>query len=84
VLRVRLDGPLERRVRQGAQRQGVDEATAKRTLRRLDSAHRAYVKHFYGVDLNDPGLYHLALDSTALSIDVCVNLIVLAAFGSNP
>jgi hypothetical protein len=84
VLRVRLDGPPDRRVRQAARLQGVDETVAKRTLRRLDGAHRAYVKQFYGTDLNDLGLYHLVLDSTELSIDVCVNLIVLAAFGSNP
>jgi hypothetical protein len=79
ALRVRLDGAPDLRARQAARLQGVDETTAKRMLRRLDSAHRAYFKHFYGADLDDPRLYHLVLDSTKLSTDLCVDLIVLAA-----
>jgi cytidylate kinase len=31
------------------------------------------------VDGEDPSLYHLMLDSTALDIDTCVELIVTAA-----
>jgi cytidylate kinase len=38
-----------------------------------------YVKHFYGADIHDPGLYHLVIDTTAVAIDACVELIALAA-----
>ena len=35
-----------------------------------------YVRRAYGVDGEDPGLYHLMLDSTAIDIDTCVDVIV--------
>jgi cytidylate kinase len=79
ALRVRLNGPVERRVRQAVRLQNVDEETARETVRRLDRAHAAYLKQFYGVDIDDPALYHLRLDSTAMPLEACVELIALAA-----
>ena len=76
VLRVRLDGPVERRVRQAMRIGGVDEPTARDTLRRLDRAHGDYARQFYGVDIRDCSLYHLVLDSTALDLEACVELIL--------
>lgn len=79
VLRVRLDGPAERRVRQAMQLGGLDERAAHQALRKLDRTHAAYLKHFYNVELHDPRLFHLRVDSTAISIDGCVELIATAA-----
>jgi len=78
VLRVRLHGPRNRRIRQAMRVRGVDEETATDTIRRLDRTHAAYLKHFYGADIDDPSLYHLMIDSTAIGIDACVDLIVRA------
>jgi Cytidylate kinase-like family len=78
TLRVRLDGPPERRVRNAARLSGLDEAAAKRNMRRVDNAHRAYFKQFYGADLHDPTLYHMVLDSTSFSVQACVDLIARA------
>ena len=39
----------------------------------------SYVRRAYGVDGADPHLYHLMLDSTALSVDACVEIIVAAS-----
>ena len=44
-----------------------------------DRARREYVQDFYGVDGDDPSLYHLVLDAVALGVDGCVELIVLAS-----
>lgn len=79
ALRVRLDGPPEHRVRQAMALESIDEATAQRRLRQLDRAHAAYAKHFYGVDLRDASLYHVVLDSTAMELDACVELLEHAA-----
>lgn len=79
ALRVRLDGPPERRIRQAMRLEGIDQSTAARSMRRLDSTHRAYFKHFYAAQPNDPSLYHLMIDSTMLSIEACVELIASAA-----
>ena len=84
ALRVRLDGPVELRVRQAVRLQGVDLETARQTVRRLDRAHAAYLKQFYGVDIDDPTLYHLRIDSTAMPLETCVELIVVAASALTP
>jgi hypothetical protein len=79
VLRVRLDGPPERRARQAMELQGLDQETAERAMRQADRTHEAYVRHFYGARLDDTSLYHLVLDSTAISVDACVEIIAIAA-----
>ena len=48
-------------------------------MRETDRAREAYVQQFYGVDARDAALYHLVIDSTALALDACVELIALAA-----
>jgi hypothetical protein len=57
----------------------VDRATAERHLEQTDRARQAYVHHFYRCDARDPVHYHLVIDSTAIPLDACVDLIVLAA-----
>jgi cytidylate kinase len=79
ALRVRLDGPVKRRVRQAMELEGIDEETAKQRLTQTDKAHAAYTGHFYGADIRDPCLYDLVLDSTAIALDACVELIAHAA-----
>jgi cytidylate kinase len=79
VLRVRLTGSSERRVRQAMEIGGVDERTATDALTRLDRAQSDYVRQFYGADIHDCGLYHLVIDSTTVPLDVCVELIAHAA-----
>ena len=79
ALHVRLDGPPERRLAQAMALDGSDRETAERRMRETDRAREAYVQQFYGVDARDAGLYHLVLDSTALALDACVELIALAA-----
>lgn len=79
VLRVRLDGPPERRVRQAVVIGEVDEDTASEALAKLDRAQADYIRQFYGADIHDCTLYHLVIDSTAVDLDACVELIARAA-----
>lgn len=83
VLRVRLDGPVERRIAQ-AMRDGLDETTAKAMQKDADGAREAYVRVFYGARQSDPSLYHLIIDSTVVPFDLCVDLVVAAARGCLP
>lgn len=78
VLRVRLHGPRDRRIRQAMRLRGVDEGTAGDAVRRLDRTHAEYFRHFYGADIDDPSLYHLMINSTAIGIEACIDLIVRA------
>ena len=79
ALRVRLDGPPKRRVRQAMSLENLDQEVAERARDRFDRTHEAYVRQFYDADLHDCGLYHLVLDSTAIEFDACVELIARAA-----
>jgi cytidylate kinase len=79
ALHVRLDGPVERRVAQAALLEDIDFQEAERRLKRNDKAREGYVRHYYGADARDPRLYHLVIDSTAIPLDACVQVIALAA-----
>jgi cytidylate kinase len=78
VLRVRLFGPADARVAQAARIEDVDEATARLRLPEVDRARAHYVRRLYRADIDDPALYHLHLDSTALPLDACASLIAAA------
>jgi len=79
ALHVRLDGPVEARIRQGMAVEGVDRETAERHIEETDKARRAYVNHFYRCDPREASLYHLVIDSTAIPLGACAELIVGAA-----
>ena len=79
ALHVYLGGPEEARIEVAMEREGIDRKTARRRLVVSDRARRAYVSGAYGVDGDDPGLYHLMLDATALDPEAVVDVIVLAS-----
>lgn len=81
VLRVRLFGPTEARIAQAAAIESVDEATARRRLPEIDRARAHYVRRLYSADIDDPSLYHLQIDSTALPHETCIEIIVTAYEG---
>ncbi len=79
ALHVFLDGAEDARVEQAMVIEGIDRETAKRRLVRMDRFRRAYLEGLYGVDVREPGLFHLVLDSTALALGDCVEIIAEAA-----
>ena len=81
VLHVRLDGDVEARRRAAMAHEGLDYKTAARKQQETDQARRAYIAQFYPRSgaWEDASHYHLVLDSTAISIDVCVEIITRAA-----
>jgi cytidylate kinase len=81
VLRVLLTGPPHRRIEQGMAIEGIDRETAARRLERTDRARLAYHQTLYCVDPRKPELYHLIVDSTAIDLDTCVELIAAAVDG---
>ena len=76
---VRLDGPADRRVVQGAVVESISEEEARARLRAADKARTAYVRRLYRTDPADPSLYHLVIDSTAIPLDAVIELILAAA-----
>jgi len=79
ALHVRLTGPRDARIAQGAELEHLDLEAAARHLEESDRAREAYVRHFYRCDPADAAHYHLVIDSTELALDACVALIADAA-----
>lgn len=76
---VRLDGPLDARVKQAIGIEGISEGEARRRQAETDRTRALYVRRFYDRDNADPALYHLVIDSTTLPLPGCVDLIAAAA-----
>jgi hypothetical protein len=81
ALHVRLDGPRERRLSAAVARSGRPREEVAREMAAADRGREAYVRHFYRCDPAAAGHYHLVVDSTALPLDTCVELVVAAARG---
>jgi Cytidylate kinase-like family len=79
ALRVRLDGPRDRRIEQAMKLGEIDRETAAAALDRLDRTHADYARDLYGVEITDPANFHLVLDSTAIPLESCVELIARTA-----
>lgn len=75
---VRLDGPPERRLVQGAAIEGLTHDEARRHMDAADRARIAYVRRLYRADPADPRYYHLLIDSTAIPHDTVVEIILRA------
>jgi len=75
---VRLGGPSDRRILQGALIEGVSPAQAEVRMRSADHARFAYVHRLYHADPTDSTFYHLTIDSTAVPLDTVIDLIFQA------
>jgi hypothetical protein len=76
---VRLDGPPERRLRQGMEIEGADEQAARAHQADADRAWSQFVQRVLDRDPTDRRLYHLVLDSTVVPLDTCAEVIAAAA-----
>ena len=79
VLHVRLDGPRELRLEAAVQRSGRPREEVRREMEGNDRTREAYVRHFYRTDPAAAKHYHLVVDSTALTVETVVELVVIAA-----
>jgi cytidylate kinase len=76
---VRLDGKPDLRVIRAAEALKISTEESARRRIETDRARSLYVRHFYGADWTNPGLYHLMLDSTAISIEACTEIVLEAS-----
>jgi cytidylate kinase len=83
ALHVYLGGSREGRIERVMELREVDRETAARRVKAHDRARRDYVRSIYGVDGDNPALYHLMIDAISLGVDVCVDLIVAASESLN-
>ncbi|HET9689744.1 MAG TPA: cytidylate kinase-like family protein [Acidimicrobiales bacterium] len=87
TVHLRLDGPVDRRVRRAVQIEGIDAEEARRRMADTDRARTLYVRRLYHADPTDPRLYNLVVDTTVLTVDAAVGLLadaVTAFRGGSP
>ncbi len=79
TLHVRIVALREVRIRTAAQRLGVGEKEAERTVDRRDNERKDYVRTHYQRDWDDSCNYHLVVNSALMSYEGAADLIVGAA-----
>lgn len=78
LVRVFLHAPLAWRAAQVAIELGMDEATARTEIARIDEARRTYAKEQYRVSWGDPRNYDLVLDTSRFGVEGSGGVIVAA------
>ncbi|MBV9490415.1 MAG: cytidylate kinase-like family protein [Verrucomicrobia bacterium] len=79
VLHVRLVAPWDDRVNHLARLSEVSHAEAARIAKSRDQARRAYLRRYFNVEIDDPTLYDLTLNTGRLGFARTADLILEAA-----
>ncbi len=78
VLHVRVVAPLDMRIIQLQQEKNIPAQSARARLEASAKARDSYMKRCYGVQLDDPTLYHLVVNIGLLGLSQAVNFIIQA------
>ena len=78
VLHVRIAAPAELRARRWQERLGLSIEAARERVRVRDAAHVDFVRRFFDVDLTDPSLYDLTVNTGKPTPVAAVEVIVKA------
>lgn len=76
VLHVRVTAPQGTRMARVQERTGCSVEEAQQRIARQDRATTEYLGRFFGVQCDDPGLYHLVLNTGKLSLEGAAQIIV--------
>ena len=80
VLRVRVCAPMPFRERVIMERLELKDASeARREIEQNDAAHSGLMRGFFGVNWEDPQLYHVVLNTGSVPADACVSIVRLLA-----
>jgi cytidylate kinase len=75
VLHIRIVAPLEQRIGRIMMNLSLTRGEARDYIASKDKASEEYLHRFYGVDWNDPALYHLIVNMGKWSIDEATGII---------
>ena len=75
VLMVRMVAPIEQRIARVRGREQCTAPQARRLVSEHDRATQQYLRTFHHIDVDDPSLYHLMLNTGKLAMDECIELI---------
>lgn len=75
ILRVRIIADTETRISRIRQENGVDRAQAIGMLKQSDKERSNYAKHFFLIDISNPELYDIVINTSRISSDAAARLI---------
>lgn len=78
VFHVRIVAPLEHRIRQLMEADGLTRQAAASTINDRDRATTEYLHRFHGIDWSDATLYHLTLNASRLGHEAAAETIATA------
>lgn len=78
TFRVRVVAPLEARVRNYAEREGISEPEAQETIAVRDAERADFVKHYFKRDIGRPSDYDLVVNSDTYSLEHLVDIVTAA------
>ena len=79
VLHVRVEAPLEHRIRRLMERDDITPTQGELEIEDHDRAARDYVKRYHDLDPTDPMHYHLLVNTGLLDLETAAEVIALAA-----
>jgi cytidylate kinase len=79
ALHVKLAASREFRIRLAQEVEGLDAATAEKTMDQTDANRARYYRENYGRDWDDPTHYHMVLNTGLLGLDGATEVIVAEA-----
>ncbi len=71
-----LDAEIDIRAKRIAGREGIDVREARRRILEREECEASRYRDFYGIDLSDKSLYDLVIDTTNLSPEQVVDIII--------
>ncbi len=78
-LRVRIVAPLNWRIEQLQQKEGISEDEARRRIEESDEMQRSFIRRHFHQDIADCAHYDMVLNVASLGVENCVELIILGA-----
>jgi cytidylate kinase len=75
VLHVRLVATLEKRIEHGCKYYNMTEADARRFCHETDRARERFLRRYFSMNVDDPLLYHLVINTGLVGLDEAAKLI---------
>ncbi len=76
ALHVRIVSPVEKRVHYFMEKQGIEEDLARKIVHSKDDGFKSFFQYAFNMDINDPLLYDLVLNTDKVGIETIISHIV--------
>jgi cytidylate kinase len=72
---IRVDAPLEVRIRRAMERYGESEGRARKRVKEADLERKRFVRQAFGIEWSDPAHYHLVVNTGKMNVPMATDYI---------